>query len=377
MDIRQRQPEGALPLPLRVAGVTNPLDSHPDDPTRSQAVGPVPRRATIYDVARHAHVSHQTVSRVLNDRPGVSSDTRELVVEAMRTLRFSRNTHALELSSPSSASRRLGVLVEQLAETGPSGNTVAALAELQAAGFQFDLATVNDRNIRDSVIDALSRLEKSTSGVLALAQTFEARAAIRELNLSVPIYVDEFLDRGTREQPGVEELIGRAAADHLAATGHRRVLHIPGPIQALAAGFRRDAFVEHAQALGLSVDVLPPGDWTSQSGFDRARSVRQADATGVFVANDAMALGLLFGLRSFGTDVPGDIAVLGADDISEARHSQPPLSSVRHDLAGEGRLAAAVLLAAVQNETTPDPRKFIDVRVIARASTGGHRDAAD
>jgi DNA-binding LacI/PurR family transcriptional regulator len=329
----------------------------------------MPTRPTIYDVARLAHVSHGTVSRVINDRPQVAPTTRALVLAAMAELGFSRNEAAYRLKSPRAAGDRIGVIVEQLAEVGSSGNTVAALAELQAAGYRVDLATVAGGDESVSVRAALTAFEGSTCGILALAQTERTRAALLDYPAPVPVYIDRFLDRGTPEQPGAEELIGRAAAEHLAERGHHRVLHLPGPAGSLAAGQRRDAFVAHATALGLAVEVGPAGDWTSASGHELAGRIRPHLHTAVFVANDAMAIGLLNGLRGRSIWVPDQLAVLGVDDAPEAQHLDPQLSSVRHDLAAEGRLAAHLLIAAIRGTPEPDPAEYLHVHVSGRAST--------
>jgi len=326
-------------------------------------------RPTIYDVARRAHVSHGTVSRVINDRPHVSPATRALVHTAMSELGFVRNHTAYRLKSPGSVRQRIGVIVEQLHEVGASGNTLAALAELQSAGYGVDLATVNGEDVAASVTQALAQFDGSTCGVLALAQSEEMRRVLLGRTVPVPVYIDRFLDRGTPDQPGAEELIGRVAAEHLSALGHQRVLHLPGPAGALAAGHRRDAFVARAGALDMVVDIGPEGDWTSASGYELAGSIRPHIHTAVFVANDAMAIGLMHGLRGRSIGVPDQVSVLGVDDAPEAQHLDPQLTSVRHDLSAEGRLAAHILIHTIQGRPEPDPTEYLRVSVSARTST--------
>ncbi|TFC54528.1 MULTISPECIES: substrate-binding domain-containing protein [unclassified Cryobacterium] len=182
--------------------------------------------------------------------------------------------------------------------------------------------------------------------------------------------MDRFLDRGTPSQPGAEELIGRVAAEHLCELGHQRVLHLPGPPGALSAGHRQDAFVARASALGMVVEIGQAGDWTSASGFDLARTIRPDAYSAVFVANDAMAIGLMHGLRGRSIGVPSQLAVLGVDDLPEARHFDPQLSSIRHGLAAEGQLAAQTLISAIQGSPEPDPSHYLRVHVVGRASTG-------
>lgn len=326
-------------------------------------------RPTIYDVGRKAHVSHGTVSRVINDRPNVAPATRALVREAMKDLGFTRNDSAFRLRSAEDPGNRIGVIVEQLNEVGPSGNMVAALAELQAAGYRFDLVAANGKDVARSVEQALRQLDGLTVGILALAQTQEAREALLANPLAVPVYIERFLDRGSSDQPGAEELIGRVAAEHLEQRGHRRVLHLPGPTSALSAQYRQGAFVARGRELGMIIEIGRSGDWTSASGYDLAATIDADAYSAVFVANDAMAIGLLHGLRRRSIDVPARLAILGVDDVPEAQHTDPQLSSVRHDLAAEGRLAARMLISAIRKTPEPDPTQYLHVRVEARAST--------
>lgn len=288
----------------------------------------------------------------------------------MTDLGFSRNESAFRLKAPRPVETRIGVIVEQLNEVGSHGNTIAALAELQSAGYRLEIANVQDGDQAASVTDALSRFEASTCGILALAQSKDVRESLLQHRLSVPIYIDRFLDRGTPDQPGAEELIGRVAADHLRELGHRRVLHLPGRPRALSARQRQDAFVARALDLGMAVEIGRAGDWTSASGYNLAFSVDPDAYSAVFVANDAMAIGLLHGLRHRSISVPGQLAVLGVDDALEARHVEPSLSSVRHELAAEGKLAARVLISAIEESSEPDPAQYLHVEVVRRASTG-------
>ncbi|NYD68653.1 LacI family DNA-binding transcriptional regulator [Agromyces atrinae] len=342
-----------------------------DTPSRDDAAALPP---TIYDVARVAFVSHATVSRVLNDHPNVAPATRDAVRRAIAELGFTRNETAAALSFSAARSERIGIIIEQISETGAHGNFVGALDELQQAGYRFELATADGPDRRRDALAALRRFDGVTAGILALVQTQPVRDALTASPTRSPLYIDEHLDRGSHDEPGAEELIGRAAADHVAELGRRRVLVVPGPADSLAARHRTGAFVDRARLHGLRVQVGAPGEWTAEAGFAAMMGLDPAEHDAVFAANDEMAFGVLHALRARSIGVPDDIAVLGVDDSPNSPHTDPPLSSVRHDLMSEGRLAARTLIASMRGTSKPDPADYLDVAVQARESTIGSRN---
>jgi DNA-binding LacI/PurR family transcriptional regulator len=341
-----------------------------DTPSRDAAAALPP---TIYDVARVAYVSHATVSRVLNGHPNVAPPTRDAVMRAIAELGYTRNEAAASLSLSTTPGERIGIIIEQMSETGAHGNLVGAVDELHRADYRFELATVDGTERLDRAVAALRRFDGAASGILALVQTQPVRDAITSTRTRSPLYVDEHLDRGSPDEPGAEELIGRAAADHFAELGRRRVYVVPGPAESLAAVYRNGAFVDRARLHGLCVRMGAPGDWTTASGFAAAMTFDPAEHDAIFAANDEMAFGVLHALRERSIDVPSEIAVLGVDDSPNSAHSTPMLSSVHHDLKGEGRLAARTLIAMMRGTGRPHPADFLDVSVRARESTIGSR----
>ncbi|TXR56779.1 LacI family DNA-binding transcriptional regulator [Quadrisphaera setariae] len=331
------------------------------------------RKMTVHDVAARAHVSAQTVSRVVNGSPHVSAAMRALVQRAVDELGYVPDPAARSLRT--GRSRRIGVLTHQLTATGPIGNTAAALAELRAAGYELDVVPLPDDVGDDegaavrAVREAMSGFSRTACSVMALAQTERIRDAVLAVDMGLPVYVDEHLGRGTVDRPGAEDLVGRAAAGHLVALGHRGVAHLPGPAGSLSGRYRAETFTEALAAHGVPCATWTPGDWSAGSGYRIATTADLTGVTAVFVCNDAMALGVLRALRERGVGVPGEVSVLGVDDLPESEHTSPSLSSVHHDTAAEGRLAARVLLADLTSGARPDPAEHLRVEVRAREST--------
>lgn len=187
---------------------------------------------TILDVARDAHVSQQTVSRVLRHPEAVAPGTAQRVRESIEHLGYVPNEAARELRLR--RPRRIGVLAHQLRETGPSSITTAAMQALQDAGYSLDIVYVADDDA-SALTAALSHFKSSCSAVLAMMQTEAGRAQVVAGNLPMPVFIDAGLDRGTLGVPGVEERIGAIAAEHFHGLGHRSIVHLPGPMGSLAA----------------------------------------------------------------------------------------------------------------------------------------------
>lgn len=334
-------------------------------------------RATLRDVARAAGVSTQTVSRVLTSPDRVAAATRTRVQDAIDDLGYVPHEAARRLQSArhpgTGRGGTIGVLAHQLTATGPAGITTAAMRELQRSEYSLDVVYLPDDDV-DAITSVLRRFATSTVGVLAMAQTAEARRAVLAVDLPVPLFVDEGLDRGTADRPGNEERIGVAAAEHLHRRGHRSVLHIPGPGGSLAATYREGAFRDACATRGLEVRCTPPGDWTERSGATAIERTELHGATAVFAANDAMAIGALDALARSGLRVPEDVAVLGADDIPAAAFVTPSLSSVAHDLDEQGRHAARTLLTALGDDAGAVADPTFGVAIRERSSTAGATD---
>jgi DNA-binding LacI/PurR family transcriptional regulator len=162
----------------------------------------------------------------------------------------------------------------------------------------------------------------------------------------------------------------RLATEHLLELGHRTVWHVGGPPSSFAADQRRRSWEQTLRDHGRDVPPLLIGDWTSTSGYDAGCELAaDADVTAVFVANDQMALGVLRALHMHGRTVPGDVSVVGFDDMEEAAQFWPPLTTIRQTFTDVGRCSVDILLA--QLDATDDQHIPIAVptTLILRNST--------
>jgi DNA-binding LacI/PurR family transcriptional regulator len=168
-----------------------------------------------------------------------------------------------------------------------------------------------------------------------------------------------------------QALGARQATEHLLELGHRQVWHIAGPENSFSATHR----VESWQRTLMSAGVTPPevlrGDWTPESGYRHGLTLGQrADVTAIFAANDQMALGAMRALHELGRDIPGDVSVVGFDDMGEAHSFWPPLTTIRQNFGAVGRLSIQKLLDRVANGSAEIAKITVPTQLVVRSSSG-------
>ncbi|MPQ98532.1 LacI family DNA-binding transcriptional regulator [Modestobacter sp. I12A-02628] len=324
------------------------------------------------DVAQLAGVSHQTVSRVLNDHPHVREETRVRVLDAMLELGYRRNLTARAL-----ATRRtdtIGVIAFDTTLYGPARTLFSIEQAARARGYVVHMATVPDPE-EDAFSDALRRLlEQSVTGVVVLAPQ---RAAVRVMG-GLPADLAAVAVEGGAV-PGlpsvvVDQVDGAVQATvHLLELGHREVVHVRGREDWIEASARHQGWQQALVTAGVAVRPALPGDWSARSGHEAGRRLlaEHPGVTAVFCANDHMALGLVRALTEAGVSVPHDVSVVGFDDIAEAEFLCPPLTTVHQDFAEVGRRCVDVLLERVEADGGwfDGPPVVVPSELVVRAST--------
>lgn len=297
----------------------------------------------VRDVAALAGVSRQTVSRVLNDNPEVAEATRERVMAAMAELGYRVNNAARALGTR--RSRTLGVLASNAEQYGPSRSIAAIEASARAAGYWVSAAFA-EAGDADAVVAAVDHLiSQGVEGVVVVAPHARTLDALDALRIDVPIVTLHSSGRGTRGLSVDQAAGARLATAALADAGHTRIAHLAGPADWLEAEARAEGFAAETAARGLPAGPVIAGDWSAASGYAATAAVIESGVTAVFSANDQMALGLLGGLHEAGLAVPGDVSVVGFDDIPDAAFYWPRLTTIRQDFTELARRAVAALVA--------------------------------
>jgi DNA-binding LacI/PurR family transcriptional regulator len=329
-----------------------------------------PRASTIYDVAKLAQVSHQTVSRLVKGHTNIRPEIRVRVEAAIEALNYRPNMSARSLAT--SRSHRIGALVYEIVEVGPAKIMEGAAAGAREAGYLLDIVSLDphdDRAIQQSI--GLIN-QHDLAGVMVFAPTDGVMSAVeKNVHFSVPVYVEsDAIEPGVSGPTLNEQGVG-LILDHLIAWGHRRFFHIAGPTDWFAARGRHRAYEEVLIARGLQSMGVLHGDWTSRSGYDAALSMPlDQGITAVIASNDQMALGVLAAFDKRSVRVPEDISVVGFDDIPESRYFHPPLTTVRLDFDRQGRIAIDRLLRMIDGARVADPIAELKPELFVRASTG-------
>jgi DNA-binding LacI/PurR family transcriptional regulator len=152
------------------------------------------------------------------------------------------------------------------------------------------------------------------------------------------------------------------------------VWHVSGPSDWVEAQDRVAGWRAALQAAGAEVPLPLAGDWSPQAGYELGRKLAaDPHVTAIFVANDQMALGLLRAMHESGRTVPGDVSVVGFDDVPEAAYYTPPLTTVRQDFIALGREAFHVVLSEIDRGARSTERIAITPEIVVRASTAAPR----
>ena len=334
------------------------------------------RRPTMVHVARLAGLSHQTVSRVLNDQPGVLPETRERVLAAIDELGYRRNGFARALVT--SRTRLLGVVVYGASWYGPAG-TLHGIQQAARDARYFVTVVDLDKITHGDVKRALDVLtEYSPDGIVVITLKRSVSDELQEMALGIPTIAVEG-GQGTPDLPVVcvdQEAGARLATEHLLTLGHSTVHHLAGPVDWLEAEARMRGWRSCLEAAGASPPPVVRGDWTSRSGYEAGvKLLKQSDVTAVFAANDQMALGLLMACRETGLRVPEDISVVGFDCMPESEFFAPPLTTVVQDFQAVGRTSIELLLRMIDHAGIPVSRSVIPPALVVRASTAAPRPA--
>lgn len=327
---------------------------------------------TIHDVAAAAGVSTATVSRVLNGSPRVSDDTREKVVAAAAKLDYWPNGAARSLTT--SRTNAIGVLLPDL--FGEFFSEIIRGIDHAAGIERMQILVSSSHANADQLLAASKSLRGRIDGLIAMALDKGSAAAARQISRNYPVVL--LNAASTNRQCSTVALANfdgaYAMVQHLLSLGHKRIAMLKGPPGNIDAAERYRAYRQAMLDAGLDPDEMPDlsGDFTETAGYQSAAVLlRLAERpTAVFAANDYMAVGLLGAFRQAGVDVPGEMAVVGFDDITISQYLTPALTTVHVDAYELGQQAARRLIAAMR---TPEVRPSHDVlptRLVVRASCG-------
>jgi DNA-binding LacI/PurR family transcriptional regulator len=328
------------------------------------------RVANIFDVARLAGVSHQTVSRVVNDLPNVRPATRKRVEDAIRQLRYRPSTNARALVTR--RSRTIGVITTGSPDYGPSSTLQALTEASREARYSISITSMLEADPVSMRTAVETLLSQSIEAMVLIAAHRGALDAIQGLDLGVPLVAVDSSARPGFHSVSIDQFHGaRLATEHLIALGHREIVHLAGPDHSMDAAERTRGWRAALDGAGLVARAPLVGDWSPLSGHRLGLELADAGGfTAIFSGNDQMALGLMFALGERGIRVPHDVSIVGFDDIPESAFFTPPLTTVHQDFAGLGSdIMAALLELLDDSEGEPDAVAHAVPTLVTRSST--------
>lgn len=324
------------------------------------------------DVAKRAGVSHQTVSRVLNNHPSVSPRTRAVVMAAIRDLGYRPNAAARSLVT--GRTHALGVISFDTTLYGPA-SMLYGIERAARPDYSVTIASLQAFD-RQSLLDAVERLlDQAVEGIIVIAPVMTAAAALDGIVAKVPLVAAGCLTGVPVPSVAVDNWAGAAQATrHLLDLGHETVYHVAGPEAWLDAQQRIAGWRDTLRAARVPEPELLHGDWSARSGHEAGHRLSAApDVTAVLCGNDSMALGLLRAFAERGRKVPDDVSVVGFDDIAEAPYFLPPLTTVRQNFSELGRRALHLLMGEIAGPPSADTLLPIAAELVVRASTAPRR----
>jgi DNA-binding LacI/PurR family transcriptional regulator len=321
------------------------------------------------DVAQLAGVSHQTVSRVLNDHPNVRQSTRMRVLWSMQKLGYRPNNAARTLVT--GHSRTIGVIGLDSTLYGPAATMHGVDDAARHADYRVNTVSLASID-RTSVLEAVERLATAgVEGVVVIAPLSSASEALADLPTDIPTVVVNAHPESDVASVTVDQVHGaQRATEHLLAVGRTTVWHVAGPANWTESQGRIEGWMRALSE--AKADVPPPlnGDWSARSGYEAGRVLaRLPEVTAVFAGNDHMALGLLRALHEFGRVVPDEVCVVGFDDMPEAAYFTPPLTSVRQDFSEVGRRCVRLLIGQIESKGDAAECSVVTPELVVRRSS--------
>ena len=332
------------------------------------------KRATVKDIAKRAGVSPATVSLVLRNSPLVARPTRERVRSSIASLGYVYDRAAANLRAR--LTQTVGLIVCEITNPFYAELTAGIDEALDRAGWVAFLANTAESPLRQDRFIERMREHRVDGLLLSPAEGTDPEIIERLHRLGLPVVqVLRRLGRRVSDHVGADFRLGMTlAAEHLIRLGHRRLAFVGGGRRASPARDRAHAYREtlkrHGLPIGPIIDCLPTRE-EGEKAVGRLLTGARDDPTAILCHNDVCAFGVLVGLADRGLVAGKDCAVIGFDNIPEAAHYRPALTTVEIGARRIGEEAAGLLLRRIQAPDAPPESIILPPRLIIRSSCGG------
>lgn len=316
--------------------------------SNADAQNPAPKRgsaATIYDIAKLSGFNPSTVSRALTKPGRINSKTEAKIKAAAKELNYQVNPFARAL--PTGRTKMLALIIADI--TNPVFFNVVRGAEAAAGEQGYTLVLAESQESSSNEAAALQRIMPTVDGVL-LVTTRLRDEEIQELNRQKPVVlINRKVDGVANVVPSNEKGIGDAIK-HLAELGHKHIAFLSGPRASWMNTDRWTHLMKSAVKAGMTIVEIGPNEPNLEAGRLSLDRVRAAGVSAVVTYNDLMGIGLLREAQLQGLEVPGELSIIGFDNIFGSDFTNPPLTTVQMNLAQTGADGVTALMDLLDNK---------------------------
>jgi LacI family transcriptional regulator len=331
--------------------------------------------ATLLDIAKKLNISIATVSRALNDRPGVGSDLRQRVLDTAIELGFVPNMAARSLVT--SRTQTVGFVIHPFDHPFSSDPfyfpiLMAIEVELVTHDYHIMLTSLNS----DSPINLRMVDQSRVDGLILVGPNLNPQFVTSNITSGFPVVLVDNKPGHRKANTILCDDGGGAyeAATHLIGHGHTRIAHIGGPLDWISSRHRYAGYCAAMRDAGLEANcrAVHKESTTTATGEKAAAELLDSaePPTAIFAANDSMALGAARAAAARGLTIPGDLALIGFDNISAAEHFSPPLTTIRIFKEQMGKLAARRILELINDPGMPPVETSVSTELVLRQSCG-------
>lgn len=325
----------------------------------------------IKEVAKLSKTSIATVSRAINNSGYVKQETRDRIQEAINTLDYK----PLERSNEVKRTRTIGLIVPNM--ENPFFGKMADYLSKAANSFGYNILLINIKGFEENKDEFLNGLMSGGEDGLIYASSYKSLevAALAERN-NIPIVVlDREIKNARITSVGVNNNFGAyIATEHLIKLGHKNIAYIGAEKNMEISAKRKEGYKSALEAYNIpaSEKYICYGDYTMQSGFECIRDLygNNPEITAVIAVNDLMAIGVINFFQKSGINVPGDISVVGFDNINLSESITPPLTTVEYPIARMSDVVVDLLLKQIRNKENSEEMITLFPKLIVRDSTG-------
>lgn len=329
----------------------------------------VQRAPSMLDVAEASGVSHQTVSRVLNNHKSVSDATRKKVLATMEKMGYRPNLAARALVTGKSST--IGVLSYDTTLFGPASTLHAVQSSAREVGYAVSVVSLKAID-RASIENGIRELaDAGVDGIVIIAPHYVDDKPLEAIPGGIPAVIVEGENKGPVASVNVDQQLGaQLAVEHLIKLGHKNIAHISGPPQWFETQKRLDGWKNGLENAMLPAKYLVAGDWSARSGYEATKEIlKNPKVTAIFAANDSMALGALKALSEAKIAVPAKMSLIGFDNLPESGFLVPELTTVIQDFDEVGKRCLDLLIHLIKGEKVSKKSLAITPSLVIRSST--------